>query len=67
MAYQHLRKMSKQHLIKKLIPLIEDAVMVNESWIDGRDGVHPTRPEFDAFGIERFWAQLRDLHDDYWD
>lgn len=60
--------MKKSELISLLIPMIERAVKINESWVDGRGGIHPEDKEFDEMeAISRSWADLRDFHDDYGD
>lgn len=62
-----LKRMTKKNLIQYLIPLIADAVRINDCWINGNEGTNPDDPLFDEMEqISRTWAALRNLHDDFW-
>ena len=64
--YIKLKIAKKSELIAFLIPLIELSVKINECWIEGRNGEHPTDNSFDARDAElSIWPKLRDLHDDF--
>ena len=68
MKYRNLRKMTKAQIVAFLIPLIDSAVKINESWVDGNKGIHPLDPEFDSMAAtSESWSALVDLHDDYGD
>lgn len=67
-GFERLRSMTKDQLLELLVPLVLDAICINDAWAGDADGVHPEMPDFDPSSAEiEIWVALRNLHDDYED
>lgn len=64
--YNYLRSLTKAQLIDILIPLIDKAVEINESWCDEKDGHKVDHMKFIDLEIAICCA-LRDMQDEFRD